>query len=1004
MNFNIKNVVVALEECGYQCQYLEGTLTASKGSDTRYFVENSKEEAIGSYPDEVTKKLKSLTEAKVNARFSSQTLNEMGYGNFSPSADKPTGTEAPSTNRFKVKPGEKAVTDDNPEKPKGMKGIDSPVDDKELPKEFTGGSKNNEDPNVPNTEKGAKTTVGATGGGKNAGANKTKNTEKGQKMSVGNSLYQQDASDRNKGDNYTGTKVGELGSKKGDGGGSKVANAGDMPADLPKDQPAQSVAKIPSVKAGKMAVTGTTVESVLSSMFEATNGDAMMAQADEESKQKAQQLSGQNLILLTQSKEGGWNVGSSFEKGWSPSDYLNVKEAANSHITTGGSAAKVIVTGEPVEQIRELLSKNPSTDPATFGQEVMMTEVLGAIAKGIGSVAKGAANLAGGAVKGAAKGVGALAKGAGNVAGKVANTAAGAVGSAARGATDLAAKGVKAGVDAGKSVANAGVNLGKGAVNTATDAVKTVANSASQIPGEPTIGGNLVKDAANKIPSLDPSTLNKMDAQKKAAEKQQQMQMGYRGESVIGEAVKTFPMYNGILETLYEGPYISRTTFKQIDLAEMERKLTPHLVEAIAMHLSEQDVPPEAPLPGDEEEDPMMDDGMGDPDMGDADMSADADMGAPDMGADDTGVPGADAEGMPADAGADEAGLDDAGAGGPPELDGGAGGMGGMDIGAEPSPQPVGGEPEMSGTPAPEPELPSEDRWAQARESCPDCDDAVLSELVQYGIINDLQKAIFNKFIGHLTKTKQASEKQPLVASQDASYRKQPATKDLTETAVRNNPYMELKRLESEFLMDSKGVVGIYVETLMKNPDLTEKAARLVLGIEEKYNKNWKRREVEAAANQLQGIGDQVYEIRDQLRNLVNTTAGDILKRVSSPLAQGAFASEANQMISQLEGISGRFDQFLKQMPHWVDAFNNAYSSLGVQVTDDGEGGEGMDMGMDSDIPEEPMDDGMGMDAGLEPAPDNAGADLPVPPEGGAELPPPPPPMKPDPNANGQQI
>lgn len=873
-DYKVKETVVALEECGYQCQYIEGTITATRGSDVRYFVEDSRENAVGLFPADVVAKLNTLNESQIEDRFSKTTLYEMGYGSFEPSADKPTGTEEPSKNRFKVKDGEKAVTSDNPEKPKGVKGLDNPVDDDDLPNDYTGGSKNNEDADIPNTDKGSVSTVGSNGGeggGKGAGPDTSKKAEKTQAMNVGNSVYQQDAANRDTGKDYTGSKVGSVGNKKSTSG-SKVANAGTMPAKLPTDQPAQSLAKIPSVKSGKMAVTGSTVESVLASLDAEQTADDMMASTMDEAEQKAKQFSNQNLVLLNQSKDGSWSVGSTFDKGWSPSDYMNVKESASDHSTTGGGKAKIIATNENIENIRRMITTNPKIDIATLGQEIFMTESIAGAMDAVGKVAADVATGTGKVAKRLAKPV---AKGVGKV-----------------------TKAVGTGIEA------AGEEIGA-------------------------------------------------------------------DEAIMKEAIRTFPKYNGILEKLYPGPYISRTTFKQIDLADIERKLTPHLVEAIAMHLTEQgvDAPPQGALPDEEEMDPDLDaDPMADPAL-DAPMDGGEDgMDAPEMGA-EKGAPDMGAEG--------EEPLDDAGMGGEDAGlgDMGGGGMGGApDIGAEPAPQPMGGDLEASGMPSPEPELPSEDRWARARENCPDCDDATLSELVQYDIVNDLQKAMFDKFVNHLTKTKEQNAKVPLVASKNSNIRPQSSTKDLNESKVKKNPFVEQKRFEKAFYEDPAGAVSHIVEALMQDSTLINKASALVLGIEE--GNNYQRREVESAANQLRGLGDQVYDVRNQLGNIINSTAGDILRRVSSPLARGAFASEAQQMITKLQGIQGQLDQFIKQVPHWVDAFDSAYSNLGVSASS----GD-TDMGAE-ETPEMPMDNEMdaGMDSPVPPM--EAGSDIPMPPEG----------------------
>lgn len=887
---SIQKVVVALEECGFQCQYVDGTVIATRGTEQRHFVEDSHGNAVGTFPADVQGAVRNITEAQVARRFSQQALYEMGYGQFSPSADKPTGTEEPSSNRFDVDSGDRAVTSDNPDKPKGMDGIDDPVDDDDLPDDFTGGSDNNEDADIPSTGGGTDaTTVGAhggSGGGKGAGP-KSKKPEKTQPMAVANNLYQMDNPDSEKSGDYTGSEVGAVSDGGSRGGGGRIAKQGSFPADLPSKQDAQTTADIPTVKKGKMTVTGATVESVLDAMFEQQDPDELQAAAEDEAQRMVEQYGGQTLALLTQSQDGAWAVGGTLESNWDPQQYSDMKMSAQDHASTGGEA-RIIATPDSPEEVREAVTENPNLDPSADlgGTEVFMTEdiretVGTAIAKGaevVGDVAKG------------------VVKGAGTVAKKVASPVVGVAGDVVR----AAGTGVSAAGDA----------------------------------------------------------LDDDDEQKK-------------NESIMRKALRTFPRYSGILEAKHPGPFISPATYEQIDLAEAERMLTPTLLELAAErildNLSEQD-------------EEGLDDAPPEPGLS-----------APPGGEDDVDID-IDAEGgeMPPEGG--EAPEDDAGLGGPPELsDMGApepaGGGVDIDIGGGPSPQPSGGEPEATGEPVPEPELPADDRWKEARDLCPDCDDSTLSKIVQAGIVGDLYNELTKNLFVHFAKTKQDTEKQALAASMNAHSGRQVTTKGSKWSGTRNTSYSDRKQLESLFQTDPHGFLDALMEGLMADPSKVGRAAALVLGLQEQDD--YKRRNAETAAQELVRLKDEIYGLREQLGTIMNSTVGDILTRVKSPIGNKGFAARAQQMLTQLNDIHSSMDLFLQQLDANIDEFNRAHQAMGVSADSDQ---PGMSAPPEAMGPEEPGMSEPGMEPGMSaPPPPPPGEEPPMGPEGepGMSAPPP---------------
>ena len=260
MQVTIKTLVVALESLGFQCQYVDGSLIATNGGRNMSFVEDSQGEAIGTIPDDLRQALQQITEQQVEKRFSQQMLTELGYGEFSPSAAKPTGVGDTNAKALGIKSGEQAVTGEQPQK-----GPKKPQDASGLPGDYTGDSENNQPANVPSTGGDSEASkVGPHGAAKTGSPGPNlKGPEKTQGMKVGQSLMQPDAPEADKGD-YEGTKVGKIGNVQGDGkGAGGVLSMGKSPAPFPTTQGAQTLAKIPSPGAGKMAVTKATVESVL---------------------------------------------------------------------------------------------------------------------------------------------------------------------------------------------------------------------------------------------------------------------------------------------------------------------------------------------------------------------------------------------------------------------------------------------------------------------------------------------------------------------------------------------------------------------------------------------------------------------------------------------------------------------------------------------------------------------------------------------------------------------
>jgi hypothetical protein len=670
MDFSLKQVVVALESQGYQCQYLDGSLLANNGPHQLSFVEDASGNAVGTFPDNIRQALGSITEAQVNERFGKQMLTELGYGEFSPSSAKATGVGDVNAKSLGVGTGDQAVTDEQPQK-----GPTKPQNSTDLPGDFTGDSDNNDPAKVPTTGGSSKASTVGPHGASSTGSPGPYNQkpEKTQGIKVGHSLQQLDAPDSDKSSPYTGTSVGELGNAKGDGKEAGSApKMGSSPAPLPSTQGAQALPKLPSPGKGKMTVDGATVEAILG---EASPSEIAQQQTDQNA-QMAQQQTGKKMYVVSrEATDQPWTLSGTFES-TTPETIEDAKESVMSFTKASPTGASMVVFSEmAAEEVQQAIldgqdPKELGTVELAQGQMEALNEFAGvakagkAVGKGIGSAAKFGAEV----VRGAAQGVGDLAK-------TGAGVATGAAGSVAQ----AAGKGLRA---AGRDLTGQGEE----------EEVLTT-------------------------------------------------------ESLNARVLASLPESFGILSEA--GPIISRTSFKPIDLAEFERKLTPAMAQMILEQEGEDEDPFAPPMPPGEGEEA-------------------ADVPPPEGGEfGGEGVPPEDEAGM--------GGPDLEGAEGAPE-----GGMGGepggapIDIGGDPAPQPIGGEqgePGLEpGTPEPEVPVGEESRYAQAQQMCPDCDEKDLEQLVQVGIVGDLYKALVQQVMSQKATMQTPDETgMPLAASQDTT-------------------------------------------------------------------------------------------------------------------------------------------------------------------------------------------------------------------------------------------
>lgn len=914
MQVTMKKLVVALESLGYQCQYIDGSLIADNGAMQKlHFVESSDGEAIGTIPSPVMTALQDITEEQVAERFSAQMLTEMGYGNFSPSAAKPTGVDDITGQSLGIDVGDKTVTDEKPQE-----GPKKPQNATELPGDFTGDSDNNGPADVPDTGGDTEaTTVGPHGASKTGkpGPNNQK-PEKTQGIKVGHSLQQPDAPAADKGD-YDGTAVGEIkNAAAGQKQQSKVASAGKAPAQLPTDQPAQSDANIPGPGKGKMTVTKATIESVLSGIDEVQTPDEVVAAEQAQNDQLASENAGKSIYVVSrQTPDDAWTMSGNFET-TSPDTVANAKESSMEFSQSNPQGGSMVIFSEMgSDEVQQLLADGQ--DPAAIGSpeitngqveslnEDGVDEVLGAVAGAAGRGLAGAGKLAGKALgaagKAAGKAVGrgaaALAKKGVQAAGQAAKKGAQAVG---RGAASLAKKGATA---VGSAVKRGAQAVGQAAKKGA----QVVGQAAQELGADGGNVGRMVQRATDRFtggskPATAESALTYLRIGYVLAEDEEK-------KAIIEELCESA---SGLLTESDYGTILHPETFSPISIREETGKLAPIFVRMI-LEQDEDDEFPEPPVAGDE--------------------GTDVDIDV---------EPGAEGGEVDVEAGA-EPGMDEM----PPEDAAGEGGPGApvdIDIGTEPSPQPVGDEQAGPGLEpgAPEPELaPDQSRWAAARQECPDCDDAAIEKLVQVGIVGDLYNELVKSVTASALQGQQASmEQEPIVASQKPS---QDTTK-LSEgsgTQIRTSDVQ--KRLSEAWEDDPMLFVDSLVDGLDEAPEKLERAASMILGITEE---DYRQQDVQEARSILEGLGDQIRDLRNQLQDVRLSSVGKVQALVGSEFSRGAFAAEAQQMMDHLIKVEENLNAFLNSLGRRIEEFDQRYPGL---VTT-----EEPDLGGEAPAPEAP--------------------------------------------------
>jgi hypothetical protein len=404
-------------------------------------------------------------------------------------------------------------------------------------------------------------------------------------------------------------------------------------------------------------------------------------------------------------------------------------------------------------------------------------------------------------------------------------------------------------------------------------------------------------------------------------------------ESRVDRIMKHIPESYGILSETNPGPVLHPETMAPIDLGEMERKLTPIFARMILEQDDDEDSFAPPPPPG----------GVGDDE---GDPGGEPPAPGDELGDESPPEDGMGDEGLPPEDGAGEGGPD---MGAPVDVD----------IGTEPSPQPVGDEqgvPGLEEPEAPEPELPADSRWAQAKQQCPDCDDAALEKLVQVGIIGDLYNSLVQRVTATALQHEPEEEPMGLAASQQGG---QDAT-NLTERSETSISAFERQQQVSEaWREDPRAFVDSLIEGLAQDPEKVHRAASMVLGISEA---DYREQDVQEARTILEGLGESIRGVRNELQEVRLSQVGKIMALVGSKMSRGAFAVEAQQMMDHLLRAEETLNAFLATLDRRIEEFDQRYQGV-VQ----------------------------GMEQGGAEVPPTPGADAPPPPptpEAGAEAPP----------------
>lgn len=376
---------------------------------------------------------------------------------------------------------------------------------------------------------------------------------------------------------------------------------------------------------------------------------------------------------------------------------------------------------------------------------------------------------------------------------------------------------------------------------------------------------------------------------------------GHVGESRYSSSHYIRSLPRNILSGLHEEPIINHNTYKTIDLNEFEQTILPIMVDVI--------------LEADEDDLAELDD-TGDFDMGDD--------GSPDMD-DGAGIGGE--------------GADDMSSGEMPDMGGDAApDMGAPDMGAPD----MGGAPEEAPTEMPPMEEPvsepiepisggGEKLWNQILQQCPNCDKDTFAQLYQMGLLQKLLNTVSLNIAAQNAATKSAemgeiagldamgaaeAPVEPTIQGESTNF----VSERGTESKRKN---VNMYHLDVAWESSPSLYVDALLEVLVIDPDLLKKASSLVLGLDEG---DYINKDIQEAYNVLQGLEEQVREVRNQVIDIRNQSIGKIQSLVGNKFAKGVFIIEANSMSDRLNSIVQNLNSFLEGLGRSVADFQSRYN------------------------------------------------------------------------------
>ncbi len=229
----------------------------------------------------------------------------------------------------------------------------------------------------------------------------------------------------------------------------------------------------------------------------------------------------------------------------------------------------------------------------------------------------------------------------------------------------------------------------------------------------------------------------------------------------------------------------------------------------------------------------------------------------------------------------------------------------------EPPPPP----PPAAGGPPPEGAPPEGAGSAEGVDGvpCPNCGQDVRQKLEVAGVLQNLAHEIYARAAGAAHGATAESQEDGLQAATNVSSRATQQQETLGEKQA---------RLSTAWNENPDEFVEALVEGVVRNPDLTDKAANMVLGIVEQ---SFRDKDAEDAASILEELDEDVRAVRNRVMDIRLAKVGKIQSLVGSKYGRGTFIVQAQRMMDHLSEVEDSLTNFLTAVEKHKRQFERRY-------------------------------------------------------------------------------